>query len=397
MQVGDVERVPTRGHGLLAPVDVNLHDGGIHHDTQIGHAAGGKVREEQTAVGAPATRRALEVELEGVAVDEELEVRSDDHAALALDALDQGVTGPVGEAGAHGAFDVEHVAGGLRAHIARGARGRRRRELDGRLAQGLDLLHGPETDAPGLVERKDARQGHRVHPLARGRLILELDVGQTHPAAQDRAAALVHEHLRAVVVEAVVRLDEVLLVEAGEGTVGLHQPRILGEQVDDLALHGKVAAVVDVLELEGLLGHALGADEEELAPVDLGNVGALPHVAEGPLAPVGGRALELPGVAVVGGVKQHAAAAVLGAGAEQHVQAAVLFPDLGVAHVVGAVGGVAVVAEHADLVGEVVTVLGDHEVLVGQAAREVVIIIAGHQHVAGVVAPEPAVAHKGRA
>ena len=70
-------------------------------------------------------------------------------------------------------------------------------------------------------------------------------------------------------------------------------------------------------------------------------------------------------------MEQHAASALQGAGAQQHVPCAVLPPDLGIAHVVGAVGGVSLVAQHQPLgTGvKVDAVVAGHEDLVLRPAR----------------------------
>ena len=234
-----------------------------------------------------------------------------------------------------------------------------------------------------------------MDPFARGVVVLRLDVREARPADEDGPPGLVLEDLRRVEVEAVVELDEVLLVDASVGTVGVHEAVVLGEQVDDRAFHGEVSGVMDVLEREGPLGHALRAHEEELPPADARDVGALPHVSEGRVARVGRRALELPVEAVRAPVEQDRPPVPLDAGAEKHVPGAVLLPDLGVSHVARAVRGVALVAEHEALLAKALSV-GADERLVGETAGVVVVMVAGKELVAGVVAPHLAVADHGR-
>ena len=234
-----------------------------------------------------------------------------------------------------------------------------------------------------------------MDPFARGVVVLRLDVREARPADEDGPSGLVLEDLRRVEVEAIVELDEVLLVDAPVGSVGVHEAGVLGEQVDDRALHGEVPGVVDVLEREGPLGHALRAYEEKLPPADARDVGALPHVPEGRVARVGGRALELPVETVGAPIEQDRPSVPLDAGAEKHVPGAVLLPDLGVAHVARAVRGVALVAEHEALLAKVLAVGADQR-LVGEAAGVVVVMVSGKELVAGVVAPHLAFADHGR-
>ena len=96
-------------------------------------------------------------------------------------------------------------------------------------------------------------------------------------------------------------------------------------------------------------------------------------------------------------VEQHGGMVVHRAGTEQHVPTVLLPPDLRVAHVAGAVGGIAVVAQDQLAVRERAAVLGDNEGLVGETALVVIVVLAGLQDVAGVVAPHRAVTHDGRA
>ena len=181
-------------------------------------------------------------------------------------------------------------------------------------------------------------------PLAGGVVVLGLDVGQARPPDQDGASSLVLEDLGGVEVEAKVELDKPRLVDAGVGTVRVHEAGVLRHEVDEPAVEGDVARVVYVLEARRPLAHALRAHEEKLAPAERGEIGAFPHVAKGLPSEVGRGALESPAEAVGAFVEKDAAPIALSACAEQHVPAAALLPDLGVPHMAGAVGGVALIA-----------------------------------------------------
>ena len=92
--------------------------------------------------------------------------------------------------------------------------------------------------------------------------------------------------------------------------------------------------------------------------------------------------------AVVGAIADDRAARVLAcAGAQQHVEPAFLAPDLGVADVVGAVGGIVGVGDDDLLGAEVDAVVGTHTGLVGQAAV-VGAVARGPADVARVVVPD---------
>ena len=240
-------------------------------------------------------------------------------------------------------------------------------------------------------------------PLGRGGdVVLELHVGDAGPRHENLAALLVLEHLAGVEVKAEVELDEVVHVHAGIRTVGVLLAWVLAQDVDDLSLHGEVARVVDGLEAVLLLGHTLRTHEQELLVLELRDARALPHVAERTVADVGGRSRHLPLDAVVGGVQQRAAVALDGAAAQQHPPFAVFLPHLGVAHVVGGVRRVLVVAQHGTLLAEgdvaLVAVIGANDQgLVGLAPLEVVVVTrrlaTWHELVTSVVEPQLVAVH----
>ena len=353
-----------------AVVDEDLEHGGVYD-----HADVLDVRDERAATDAALADLVVGEEQLGLAVlVGEGEEVAEGELALALDALDDDVGDLRGDG--DGAIPRLLLA-----------------------AQGVELLGRVLLDAAALLAvAQHARGGEGTAPGGGGVVIgadVVLVVREAHPTDEDGAALLVHERLAGVVVEAVVPVDELMLVDGGARRLGVHALVVEVQDVDDAAVDGEIARGVHVLGGHALgvvgivgAGHALRAGGEELAAVEDDAVGALPHVAERLCLEVGDRTGHLPLVAVQGVVHHDGAAGIgQGARAEEHVELAVLLPDLGVAHVAAAVRGIAGVVEHDLLGAEVDAVVGLHERLVGEAARGGAVTVAV-AHVARVVEPE---------
>ena len=137
------------------------------------------------------------------------------------------------------------------------------------------------------------------------------------------------------------------------------------------------------------MGDALGAADQKGLAVQNGEVGALPHIAEGF---GGGQPVDQTEMAPVAALIHQSAAHVrLGASAQQHIQPPVPLDDLRVPHMVGHVGGEVVVGHQQGLAGEVDAVGAFHPQHVLLPPGVDIVKIAGVPDVAGVIQVQLAV------
>ena len=199
-------------------------------------------------------------------------------------------------------------------------------------------------------------------------------VGHAHPTDLNAAARLIGKALGRVVVEAEIRV-----VEIAEGAVPA-----------PVAVDREVPAAVDVLALDALGGHG----QEPLA-VQLEQIGALPHKAEG--LGCGQRVGVPPGILVLAFQDKHLSPVLDRAGTQHHVIAALAGKDFGVAHMAGQPGGIVLVIHKALLAVDVQPIAADSQADIVAAPLFDVVKRPGVLDVAGVVQVHRAVLDEGRA
>ena len=221
------------------------------------------------------------------------------------------------------------------------------------------------------MQRDLPRHRQAVLPAQRRGGVGVVGVGDAHPADQDAPPVRRPERLGRVKVKAHVPLGKAVQAALGQ-----------------VAVHGKMAALVDVLAGIGPVGQPLGRQAEEALPVQLKIIGALPHVAKGRLLFQHG--FQLPAQAVGAAVQQHPPRVAAAARPQHHAPALRRAPDLGVAHVAAAVGGIIAVGQKQPLWahGAAVRRLDAEGVALPPGGD--IIIITGVLDIAGVVQPQRA-------
>ena len=194
---------------------------------------------------------------------------------------------------------------------------------------------------PSVHHLHDARRAEHADPLAVHGL------GHAHPADHHAPALGVHRGLRRV---------EVVAVVDGLGRRGRLEVAGLGIEVGHRP-DGRV-------DHAGLLVHGRG--DEDVAPVDLKDVGALAHPAIGGVEE--GPVHELPVVEVLAAVEENLALFAIDVAAQDQVPGVLTAPDLGVARVRAVADrGVRDGWDDHALLGEVVegVAVGGHDVQLG--------------------------------
>ena len=216
-------------------------------------------------------------------------------------------------------------------------------------------------------------------PTESCRWIGVIRVGHPHPAKCNPASIGRGKALLRVVVETAVQL------------------LILSQRVfsPEVPIQREISAGIDVLGDMAVWLDPLGRYCQNPLSVHLEQVGTLPHIAEG-----FGRGDDidmLPAAQIVRLVNQHLTAALPCTRTQRHIIFAVLFPDLGVADVIGDIRGIVLVLHQYGFGVQMNTIPADTESRVAAPAFIDIIIVPQMAHVSGVEQVHRVIFHQRRA